>query len=580
MPALIAAAAPTGLHTLDWLILGLYAAATIGMGWYVGRRQTNQRQYFFGSGQMNPLLIGVSLFATLLSTISYLSFPGEMVGKGPVALLAYATLPIVYVIVAYGIIPAFMKHRAISAYGLLEERLGLAARLLGASMFIALRLVWMSLLTFVAAKAMAHMMGIGEENVPYIVLAVGAIAVVYTSIGGLQAVVITDFVQSVLLFGGAWIVIAKVTYDYGGLGWMPTQWHENWDHQPIFPSDLKTRVSWIGSIAMILIWNVATSGGDQTVIQRFMATKDVHAARRSLIAQYVTTIIVAMTLSLTGLSLLAYFEQNPASLQAVDFELQANADQVFPHYIAYHLPIGISGLVIAAMFAAAMSSLDSGVNSITAVVSDDFLARFEMEPQSDRSRLIFSRCLAFGIGGTVVLGSSLVGAVPGNIMAVTQKTVNLLVTPIFGLFLYALFIPFARPAGAIAGTVVGTITAALISFSGPIVSWLGNEYGVDPATFGVAWATVPGVDPNETVRVVTQDPISFQWIGPFALAANLLVGCSVSLALGGRRRSRRTVRRRHPDPPRECGDRQILANPRLLRRVYLHALLTSSCEHA
>ena len=144
----------SGLHWIDWLIILAYAVSTIGLGWYYSRRQSSTSEYFVGGGNMNPFLIGVSLFATLLSTISYLSMPGEAAGKGPVTLMGLLAYPVIFFVVGYLFIPVFMRQRANSAYELLEQRLGLSVRLLGASMFLVLRLVWMMLLVYLAASAM------------------------------------------------------------------------------------------------------------------------------------------------------------------------------------------------------------------------------------------------------------------------------------------------------------------------------------------------------------------------------------------------------------------------------------------
>ena len=109
------------------------------------------------SGNMNPIMVGVSLFATLLSTITYLSMPGEAAGKGPVVMVSMLALPLVYLVVAYFLLPVYMQQRVTSAYELLEARLGLSIRLLGATLFLTLRLVWMTLLIYLAARAMVVM---------------------------------------------------------------------------------------------------------------------------------------------------------------------------------------------------------------------------------------------------------------------------------------------------------------------------------------------------------------------------------------------------------------------------------------
>ncbi len=485
-----------GLTLVDWAIIICYGVGTIALGYYFGRKQSSTKEYFVGSGNMPWFLIGVSLFATLLSTISYLSIPGEIVGKGPiygVTLLAY---PIVFLVVGYLLIPVYMKHRVTSAYELLEDKLGLSVRLLGVAMFLLLRLVWMSLLVYLTAKAMSVMIGVGEEYIPHIVLVTGFVAVTYTSLGGLRAVVITDLLQTILLLGGALLVIAMITVDQGGFSWFPTTWQPHWDSQPLFSFDPKTRLTVFGTVVSVGIWYICTAGGDQVSVQRFMATRDATAARRALATQLCVGAFITFVLYIVGFALMGYFVAHPAFLPEGN-SLAQNADDMFPRYIAYHLPIGISGLVVSAMFAAAMSSIDSGVNSITAVVTTDLLDRFGLSPKSDRGHVLMARIFAFVIGGIVVIGSSYMGLIEGNITTVTNKTANLLVTPIFGLFYFALFVKRANAPGVWIGWFAGTVTAVLIAFSGYF-------FGRDPVT--------------------GYDPISFQWIAPAAVVVNLFVG--------------------------------------------------------
>ncbi len=491
-----------GLKPIDWAIVALYTVLVIALGFWFGRRQTSRNEYFVGSGQMNPYLIGVSLFATLLSTISYLAYPGEAINKGPMLLLGLTLIPVGYLIVGYVLIPIYMRHRVTSAYELLEARLGLGARLLGATMFVVLRLVWMSLLIYLSSKAMTVVMGLDETWIPVIAIAAGMVAVIYTSVGGLRTVVVTDLIQAVLMLAGALLVIGYVTWMREGLGWFPTTWQPTWDTQPIASFDPSVRVTVVGTLLSGLVWGLSTAGGDQTAIQRYMATRDARAARRAYLTNQIVAATVVVTLTITGFALLGFFQHYPEALPPGK-SIQANADDLFPYVIAYHLPPVVSGLVVSAMFAAAMSSVDSGVNSITAVVMSDYIGRLRRETVSERTHIWFSRVMAMIIGIIVVGGSTIVGRIPGNIIAVTNKSSNLIVAPLFSLFIFALFIPFARPVGAIVGVLCGVITAVLVGFSGPIFGY------ADPAT--------------------KLDPISFQWIAPAALSVSLATGCLVSL---------------------------------------------------
>ncbi len=492
-----------GLVLIDWIIIGLYAAAVVVMGWWFGRKQESTKEYFVGSGKMNPILIGVSLFATLLSTISYLAFPGETLGKGPAYMSFMLAYPFIFLIVGYWLLPTYMRNKVVSAYELLEINLGPSVRALGVVLFLCLRLVWMSLLVSVTSKAIVVMAGLEDSWIPWVAAITGLIAITYTSLGGLRAVVITDLLQTILLYGGAVLVLVTITVKMGGFSWFPTEWSPHWDSQPIFSLDPTTRVTVFGSILSFLIWNVATAGGDQVSVQRFMATENAKAARSAVLTNVIVGLIINITLGLAGLALLGYFQANPAQL-ANGLTLANDADKVFPHYIAYHLPPIISGLVVSGLFAAAMSSVDSGVNSITAVVMTDVLDRLGLRPKNERTHVIFARILAFVIGAVVVVGSLSVDKVPGNIIAVTNKTANLLTVPIFCLFFFALFVRRASSLAAWLGAIAGVTVAVLIAFSSYFRPFYETVFGITTAA--------------------DEDPVSFQWMAPLSLAANIGVG--------------------------------------------------------
>ena len=560
-----------GLHWLDWVMIILYAAGTIYLGVHFSRKQRSTEEYFTGGGNMNGLLIGVSLFATLLSTISYLGMPGEAAGKGPIYFLGMLAHPITFLIVGFLMLPQYMKYRVTSAYELLELRLGYQFRILGACLFLVLRLIWMSVLLKFAGDAMVTMLQIDPSWSFLIVAIIGLVAIIYTSLGGLQAVVITDLIQTILLYGGALVVLSIVTWNFGGFAWIPSEWPAEWTSQPVLPKSPATRVTWVGSIIMTLIWYVATLGGDQTTVQRFMATKDAKSARTALLTQLIVAVVVGATLCLVGIALMAHFnlerdlrpeQQKQEIVDYQDFnetfqqehkrypddkELKSGlkweastlqqtrdnligADQWFPRFISHNLPIGLAGLVIAAMFAAAMSSLDSGVNSITAVVMSDFVQRSRRTQLGQRQHLILARVLAVTTGVIVVFGSILTDFVEGNIMEVTQKSVNLLTTPIFGLFYYSIFAKRVHVVGVWAGTIAGTITATVVAFGGQICHFLYRVYEFDVTLVGSKIEQRTDALTGIPYEACT-DPISFQWIGLFALIANLLVGISLNYLL-------------------------------------------------
>jgi SSS family solute:Na+ symporter len=354
---------------------------------------------------------------------------------------------------------------------------------------------------------MLHMVGLGEEQLPYVAFVIGCVAITYASFGGLRAVVITDFLQFCLLFGGAALVVITVTIRLGGFSWFPAEWDPAWDTQPYFSLDPNVRLTAFGTILGGALWWVCTAGGDQTAVQRFMATSDARAARRSFLINSLAGFMVSCILALVAFSLLGYFQARPDLLpQGIE------ADKVFPHYIVHHLPIGVSGLVISGMFAAAMSSVDSGVNSLTAVVMTDFVDRLWRRPIGEASRVRLSQALAFVIGLIVVFACSfLVGHVPGNFLEMTGRTIQLYVGPIFLLFFLSLFVPFATSWGVIAGALSGLLAGFVVSYWAVL-----NQ-------FFIARGWPP---PSEWTGIAY---FSFQWILPLALLTGLAIGCLVSL---------------------------------------------------
>jgi SSS family solute:Na+ symporter len=352
---------------------------------------------------------------------------------------------------------------------------------------------------------MTIVLGVGPEWAPTVAAVSGMVAVVYASAGGMRAVVVTDFFQFLCLFAGALVTVLLVTFRMGGFAWWPTAWVPTWDVQPLVSFNPHVRATVMGAIVTQVLWNVCTAGGDQTAIQRYMSTTDARAARRAYLVQSVALIAVTCLLTLVGFSLLGYFRAHPELLPP-GMDLVAQGDAIFPFFIARHLPVGLTGLVVAALFAAAMSSIDSGVNSIAAVVQTDFLDRIGMRPTTEKGHARFAQCLAFGIGVAIVAASSLMRHIPGNFLEMTSKTTNLLVTPIFGLFFLALFVPRATPLAAVAGCVYGVAAAVLVAY----------------------WDLLTGTA-----------PLSFQWIGPVALAVDLVV--AGALCRWGPRRNARAA---------------------------------------
>lgn len=491
-------ASVTGFSTIDWIVLATYALVLIGIGAYYSRRQKTTEEYFVASRSLPPFIAGISLYATMFSTLSYIGYPGETIQHGPVVIaLVAASSPAIYLIVGYLIIPFIMRLPVTSAYELLEARLGRHVRLLGSGIFIITRLTWMALMLYTTSFVLTTMLGWPQRWITPLTFAIGAVTTTYTLFGGIKAVAVTDVLQFFVLLLGAVVTVSLITVSMGGVhAWWPTHWAAHWAPEPFFSFDPRVRVTILGSFIGEIIWWVCTAGSDQMAVQRYLATRDIAAGRRAFLHNCVASATVVSILGLVGFSVLAFFQAHPDRLPFA-LTLTSNADALFPHFVSHFLPAGFPGLVVAGMMAAAMSSISSGINSTITVLSKDFMEHlWPASQRTDATRLRTAHYLAAGVGLTMIAGSTVAGLVPGNLVEVSNKTVNLFVCPMFGLFFLALFVPFATPFGAVIGAAYSLAAAATVSY------W-------DVITGG------PG--------------ISFQWIAPVALVVSLAGGCLFSL---------------------------------------------------
>ena len=483
------------LATLDWIVIGAYVLGMLLVGWYYSRRTATTDDYLLGGRNMKPLSVGLSLFATLLSTITYLSWPGEMIKHGPMMQATLLAYPAVFLIAGWFMIPFIMKLRITSAYELLETRLGLSVRMLGSTFFLAMRLLWMAVIIFATTdKVLVPLLGLDPSATPYLCALLGAITLVYTSMGGLRAVVVTDVTQTLILFGGAILTVILITVRMGGVGsWWPSFAPSHWPAPEWI--NLTGRVSIIGAMVAQFTWWTCTAGSDQMAIQRYLATRDAKAARSVLLTSLLANVFVALILAAVGMALLAFFRANP-HLMPDGQTILADADTLFPRFIARGMPVGISGLVVAGLLAAAMSSLSSGVNSSCSVITVDFIDRFRRNKESETDHVKLAKYVSVAVGVVVVALSSGVGMVEGNLLEVAFKVVNLLTAPLFGLFFMAMFVRFASGTGTLIGAAFGLAVVVTINY----------------------WKDFTG----------TQG-ISFLWAMPLSLIVQIAVGSVASL---------------------------------------------------
>lgn len=482
---------------LSWLIIGIYGVSMVSIGYYYMRRTKSTEDYLLGGRTMKSFIVGISLYASLLSTISYLMTPGEVIRHGPIYLGIIFAAPVAFYVVGYFMIPYIMRLKVTSGYELLEKRFDSTIRNLGGLMFLSLRILWMAVIIYATTDlVIIPMLRLDQSMAPWIASILGVVTLLYTAMGGIRAVVLTDAIQFFILFGGAILALIMITVKLGGIGqWWPSHYFEHWE--PIrwgFRMSGQDRtLAWF--VLSMFVWYTATNGSDQMALQRFLSTRNVKAARQALGTSLFSSIVIRVLGTSLGLALLAYFRSYPHMLQDGQ-TIYHNADGLFPQYIQSAMPAWAGALVIAGLIAAAMSSLSSGVNSSSAVITEDFINKYRKKKMTDIMHLRTAKLVSVVVGIVVVLISLYVYAVPGNLLEVSFRLVNLLTVPLFIMFFMAMFIPWATVFGTWAGTISSTLIAVVIAF----------------------WEVIFGI----------QGP-SFLYIMPAALVVGTVVGTIVSL---------------------------------------------------
>ncbi|QDT56239.1 Sodium/glucose cotransporter [Caulifigura coniformis] len=496
---------PHRMELADWGVVALYLLGMLVLGWHYSGKSKTTEDYMLGGRQMKSWTVGVSLFATIVSTISYLTWPGEVIQHGPMVLCGLLSYPLIALVVGRFLIPFFMTLRVTSAYEILESRLGVSVRLVGSLFFLTLRLLWMAVIIYTTTtKVIIPITGLDPSWTPWIAIVMGLVTIIYTAEGGLTAVVAADVVQAFILIGGAVVSMVVITVDMGGVGeWWPKEWASHWQ-QPILGYDPSARITLLGAFIATFTWFICTAGSDQMAIQRYLATRDLKSARRMYNISILSSGLVETFLCILGFALLAWFKTHREYL-ADGQSISANADQLFPRFIVVGLPQGLTGLVVAGLLAAAMSSLSSGLNSSCSVVTIDLIDRFRRKRDTETNHVRVAKFVSVAIGIIVVSLSLLVGLVQGNLLELAFKVVNLLTAPLFGLFFLAMFVPWATAFGTLVGAAAGVVTVVSINF----------------------WKELTG----------TAGP-SFLWAMPASLVVEVAVGSLVSLvhrAAGGGR---------------------------------------------
>ena len=435
-----------GFSGIDYWVLIIYLLALVGMGVYFSRFERTTEDFFLAGRRIPWWAAGCSIFGTQLSAITFMAIPAKSYLTDWTFFLFNLGIIAITPLIILFFLPFYCRLNVTSAYEYLERRFNTAVRLLGSTSFILVQLGRMGIVLYLPAIALSTVSGI---NIYLCIAVMGVLCTLYTVLGGIQAVIWTDVLQVFVLIAGVILSIALISMNVdGGLGEIIRSGIAN-DKFNVFNWDFDFGSATVWVIFLAWFGNLVPYASDQTVIQRYMTTRNEKEAARSIWTNAALTIPASLLFFGVGTALYVFYKSSPELLNP-----GLSTDAIFPWFIAHELPPGLSGLVIAGVFAAAMSSLDSSLNSTATAIVTDFYRRFRSNA-ADHACLNLARWLTVGFGA-VATGTALMMAQLDitSLWDVFLKIIGLFGGGLAGLFVLGIFTRRAHGYGALAGFII------------------------------------------------------------------------------------------------------------------------------
>ena len=445
-------------NIVNYSTIVVYLVAMVAIGVFFSFRNKTTDDFFRGGKRIPWPVAGLSIFATMLSSITYMAIPAKAYATDWVYFMGHFMILALTPFVVYLILPFFRRIDATSAYEYLEKRFNILLRLFASASFVFFQVGRMAIVMFLPALALAT---ITPFAVSHCILAMGVLSILYCTLGGFEAVVWTDSVQSIVLLGGAGLslvlIIAGLDGGFGEFVSMASasdKFHLiNFDFDA---ASFTTTALWVvvlGAIGQ----NLVPYTSDQAVIQRYVSTSDRKRAAKAIWLNGIMAVPAGVLFFAMGTALFVFYKAHPEKLDPT-----FQTDAIFPLFIARQLPAPIAGLVIAGIFAAAQSTISTSMNSTATAIVTDFVRRFDLL-SSERAYLNCARVLTFMLGllGTIL---ALLFA-SGDVKSLWDQFITVLGLfggSMAGLFLLGIFTTKTTPAGAAVGAVVGAATVYAI----------------------------------------------------------------------------------------------------------------------
>lgn len=478
------------MHPLDIAAIVIYMMLILSLGVYFGRHQS-RREFFVAGGTMGWLAVGLSVMATLFSSNSFVFYPSAAFGDSLRIGLSLIAFALMTPIVIWVFIPVYARLDLETAYEYLEKRFHVSVRVLASGLFVLLRIGWMASATYAASVVVSSVAGISQTTV---IVGLGVVAIGYTMVGGLRAVMWTDVVQF-FIFATTILATLALIMVQGNLA--PGEvLHTYFDGREGLIVDFDPSLtlpygSWVILIG-ILLEALSAFGVDQVAVQRYLSAKSERVSQIGAVINLAAMWIVIPGLLMIGVGLYSYFSDHPSELgEGTLTEILERppapdepkvADRAMPEFVRLHFPPGLAGLFLAALMAAIMSSIDSGVHSVTTALIVDFRDRLfpSLRPDNDNSEVRWIRIMVVVIGAIAITLACFVGPL-GNVFDIGKKLTSAFGGPLLAIFVLALFSPRATSIGVLLSVSLSTVVTLVLMYT---QDWFSVWYW--PVGFGMA----------------------------------------------------------------------------------------------
>ncbi|EDL61280.1 sodium:solute symporter family transporter [Gimesia maris] len=477
------------MHSLDYGVILAYLLFSIGLGIYFGRNQS--RQEFFAAGNsMGWLPVGLSVMATLFSANSFVMYPSIAYGSGLRISLFLIAISLMAPLVLWVFIPVYARLKCQTAYEYLERRYHVSVRSLASGLFIFLRIGWMASATYAASVVLANVMQVDQVTV---IVVLGVVSIFYTMLGGLRAVMWTDVLQFFIFSLTILLTLGLIlNQTEGGVSGMWSTYFEGRDNVLIdfTPSMTLEYGSWALLIGLFLE-GLSAFGADQVAVQRYISARSEKTSQIGFSINILGMWIVVPGLLAIGVGLYSHYQQFPEEIVSVlttelngelpdwrsgdgmtipeyyasyppyvaeDIRALNKQDEALPQYVRLHFPPGVVGLFLVALMAAVMSSIDSGIHSVTTALMVDFRDRHfaHWKPENNMIEMLQDRALVVLIGILSIFLACNVGEM-GDVFAIGKKMTAGFGGPLLAVFILALFCKNSTTVGVMTGALSGAL---------------------------------------------------------------------------------------------------------------------------